>query len=116
MSEIAVCSIVISSKLAKDIGFLETELSVNSIKVQKSPSRVIGVDDIVLVATVLGGLAAAADLVEYGIKVGKAINNWRRKLRENGIEPEGKLEHPKRPALDLSKASDEEVEEWLNQK
>jgi hypothetical protein len=117
MSEVPLCSIVISSKIpTQEIESLETSLSMSSIKVQKSPSRVVGADDIVFVATVVGGLAATANLIEYGIKVAKVINNWRRELRAKGIEPKGKLEHPKRPPLDLSKATDEEIEEWLSQK
>ncbi len=114
MSEIPLCSIVISSQVPTDeIESLETSLRMNSIEVQKSPSRIIGADDIVLIATVLGGAAAAANLIDYSIKAARAINNWRRKLREKGIEPEGKLEHPDRPSLDLTTATDEEVEEWL---
>ena len=117
MSEISLCSIVISSQLPPDeIESLETSLGMNSIKVQKSPSRIAGADDIVFVATVIGGVAATANLIEYSIKVAKAINNWRRKLREKGTEPKGRLEHPKRPPLDLRTATDEEIEEWLSQK
>ncbi len=117
MSEVPLCSIVISSQVpANEIESLETSLSISSIKVQKSASRVVGADDIVFVATVIGGLAATANLIEYGIKAAKAINNWRRELRSKSIEPEGKLEHPKRPPLDISKATDEEIEEWFSQK
>ncbi|MDZ8186805.1 MAG: hypothetical protein RMX96_18390 [Nostoc sp. ChiSLP02] len=117
MSEIPLCTIVISSQLPpNEIESLETSLEMNSIKVQKSPSRIIGADDIVFVATVIGGIAATANLIEYSIKVAKAINNWRQKLREKGTEPKGTLEHPKRPPLDLSTATDEEIEEWLSQK
>jgi hypothetical protein len=117
MSEIPLVSIVISSQLPPDeIEFLETLLSLSSIKVQKSSSRILGADDIVFVATVVGGIAATANLIDYSIKVAKAINNWRQKLREKGIEPKGKLENPKRPPLDLSTATDEEIEEWLSQK
>jgi hypothetical protein len=117
MGEIPLVSIVISSQLPLDeIESLETSLSLSSIKVQKSPSRVVGVDDIVLVATVISGVAATAQLMDYGIKVAKVIINWRRKLREKGIEPQGKLEYPKRPYLDLNTATDEEIEAWLSQK
>ncbi len=114
MSEIPLCSIVISSQLPTDeIESLETSLRMSSIKVQKSPSRVVGADDIVFVATVLGGMAAAANLIEYGIKAAQAIANWRRELRSKGIEPEGRLEHPNRPPLELNEASDEEIDEWF---
>ncbi|NEP02062.1 MAG: hypothetical protein F6K58_26085 [Symploca sp. SIO2E9] len=117
MSGIPLCRIVISSPLpTSDLELLETSLQISSIEVQKSPSRFIGVDDLMVVATLLGGVAATADLIECGIKVGKAINNWRRQLREKGIEVEGRLEHPKYLPLDLSKATDEEIEAWLSQK
>lgn len=116
MSEIPICKIVVSSQLPPDeVEFLETSLELISINVQKSSIRVVGADDIVFVATVLGGMAAAANLIEYSIKVAKAINNWREELRSKGIKPEGKLEHPKRPPLDLNQASDEEIQEWFYQ-
>ncbi len=47
-SETTICSIKISSKLSDDeIESLETSLAMSSIKLQKSPSRVIGADDVV---------------------------------------------------------------------
>ena len=117
MSKIPLCTIVISSQLPPDeIEFLETSLEISLIEVQKLPSRIVGADDIVFVATVVGGVAATATLIDYSIKVAKAINNWRRRLREKGIVPKGKLEHPDRSSIDLSTATDEEVEEWLSQK
>jgi hypothetical protein len=117
MSEIPLCSIVISSKLAVDeIESLETALSLSSIKVQKSPSRVLGADDILFILAVIGGIDAATNVMDRSIKAAKTINNWRRKLKDKGIKPEGRLEHPKRPCLDLSTATDEEIEEWLSQK
>ena len=73
----------------------------------------VGADDIVFVATVMGGLAATVNLIEYSIKVTKAIKNWRQKLRSQGIEPEGRLEHPERPPLELKTVSDEELEDWF---
>ncbi len=117
MSGTPICSIRISSKLSEDeIESLETALEMSSIKLQKSPSRAIGADDLVFVATVLGGVTAAANLVEYGIKITRAIAEWRKKVRSQGREPEGRLEHPNRPPLDLSTASDEEIEKWFSQR
>lgn len=117
MSETPLCSVVISSQLpADEIESLETSLEMSSIKVQKSPSRVAGADDIVFVATVASGVAATAQLIDYGIKFARAINNWRRELRSKGIEPKGRLENPECPPLDLSKANDEEIVKWLSQK
>ena len=114
MSEIPLCSILISSQLPlDDIESLETSLSFSSIKVQKSPNRVLGVDDVVLFITVA---STTAQLIDYSIKAAKSINNWRQKLREKGIEPKGKLQHPKRPYLDLRTATDEEIEAWLSHK
>jgi hypothetical protein len=117
MRAIPICSIIISSQLpADEIESLETSLTISSINVQKPLNRVFGADDIVFVATVLGGAAAAVNLIDYGIKVAKVINKWRQELRAKGIQPQGKLEHPKRPSLDISKVTDEEIEEWLSQK
>ena len=114
MNEIPVCSIVISSQLPQDeIESLEISLRMSAIKLQKSPSRVLGVDDLLVIATVASGAAATAQLIEYGIKAAKAIANWRRELRSRGIEPEGRLEHPNRPPLELNEASDEEIDQWF---
>ncbi|GAB1544052.1 hypothetical protein NUACC21_67280 [Scytonema sp. NUACC21] len=114
MSDIPFFSIVISSELPLDeIKSLETSLSLNSIKVQKSQSRVVGVDDIIFVATVVSAVSATAQLIDYSIKAAKAINNWRRELREKGREPKGKLEHPNLPDIDLNTATDEEIEAWF---
>ena len=113
MSEIPLCTIVISSPFSpEETASLENSLRLAGTKVQKPTHRVMGADDIVLIVS---GAAAAAQLVDYGVKVAKAINNWRRKRREEGKETEAKLEHPKRPPLDLKEATDEEVEEWLSQ-
>ncbi len=113
MSQIPLCSILISSELPPDeIESLETSLSLSSLKVQKSPSRVLGVDDIVLVVTIA---SATAQLIDYSIKAAKAINNWRQKLRAKGIEPKGKLEYPKLPDIDLSTATEAEIEAWFGE-
>ena len=113
MSEIPLCSML--QVPSDEIESLETSLRMSSIKVQKSPSRIVGADDIVFIASVLGGLAATANLIEYGIKVAKSIITWRNQLRSRGIEPEGRLEHPDRLPLDLGSTTDEEIEEWLSQ-
>ena len=114
MNEIPLCRIVISSQLPSDeIESLETSLGINKVRVQKSTDRVLGVDDLLVIATVASGAAATAQLIDYGIKVAKAIANWRRELRSKGIEPEGRLEHPTRPPLELNEASDEEIDEWF---
>ena len=114
MSEIPVCTIVVSSEIsASDIASLEMALQINEIKLQKSTERIVGADDVVFIATVMGGLAATANLVEYGIKAGKAINNWRKKLKEKGQPTPVRLEHPQRQPLDLETATDEEVAQWF---
>jgi hypothetical protein len=111
MREIPLCSISISSQLSPDeIEFLETSLSLSSIKLQKSSNRALVVDDIVLVVS---GVAATAQLIDYTIKVFKAIANWRQKLREKGIEAKGKLKHPQLPDIDLSAATEAEIEAWF---
>jgi flavodoxin len=114
MSNVLLCNIVISSELSLDeIKSLETSLSLNSINLQDSRHRVLGVDDIVFVATVVSAVSATAQLIDYSIKAAKAINKWRRELRAKGREPKGKLEHPNLPNIDLSTATEEEIEAWF---
>ena len=95
-----------------EIESLSSAIKLTSAKVQKATSRAVGVDDIALVISIAVGMA---DLAERSIKVAKAINNWRQQAREKGIEPQGKLQHPQRPYVDLTTATDEEIEEWLSQ-
>ena len=113
MSEVPVCTIVMSSEVSdEDIASLEMALQTHDINLQKPSSRIVGVDDVVLIATVVQGAAGAAVLIDYGIKVGKVINNWRKTRKEKGKEIKARLEHPEKPPLDLEIATDEEVEEW----
>ncbi|GFE71924.1 hypothetical protein [Chroococcus sp. FPU101] len=117
MGEVTICRIVLSSQLPSyDVESLETALEMASIKIQKQPNRAIGVDDLVVIATVVSGGTATARLVEYGVKVARVINQWRRELREEGLHPNGRLEDSERPPLELSEATDEEIEEWLSRK
>lgn len=115
MSEIPLCSIVISSQIPVDeIESLETSLSLlSSVNVQKSSKRIVGADDILFVLAVIGGIDATSNLIS---KIVKVLKDWRRKVRDKGEEPKVRLEHPKRPFLDLNTATDEEIEEWLSQK
>lgn len=115
MSEIPLCSIAISAQVSpEDTASLENSLRMAGINVQKPTHRVMGADDLVLLATVVSGAAAVAQLADYSIKLAKAINRWRRKMREKGQEIEAKLQHPERPSLDLKESSDQEVEAWLS--
>lgn len=117
MSEVPLCSITISSQVPPDeIESLETALQMSSIRVQKSSTRVFGVDDIVLVATVLKEALEAAALIDFSLKAARVLKNWRQNLRSNGIEPEGKLEYPDCASLDFTNASDEDIDEWFSQK
>ena len=113
MNEKPLCSIVISSDMPKDeIEYLSSAIELTSAKVQENPYRAMGVDDIALVISIAVGIG---NLTEYGFKVAKAINNWRQQAREKGIEPQGKLVNPQRPYVDLTTATDKEIEEWLSQ-
>lgn len=114
MNKTPLCTILISSQVPPDeIDSLETSLRMNSIGVQKSPNRIMGADDIVFIAAVMGGLNATVSLIKEGVKVAKAIKQWRQKVHSQGINPEGRLEHPQRPPLNLSEATDEEIDEWF---
>ena len=66
MSEIPVCTIVISSQIsASEIASLEMPLELNEIKLQKSTERIVGADDIVFIATVMDGFLMTLILQKY---------------------------------------------------
>lgn len=112
MSEFPICNIVLSSALPTDeIESLTLSIQSTSAQVQKNTSRIAGADDIALVISIVLG---AIQIAEYGMKIAKAIIEWRKKARQKGIEPQGRLEHPDKPPLDLSTATDEEIKEWLS--
>jgi hypothetical protein len=112
MSEIPLCTVVLSSELPlNEVEALSTSLHLTSAKVQRTTSRAFGADDLALVITIAVGIG---QLAEYGIKIAKAISDWRRKARQQGIEPQGQLERPDHAPLDLQTATDEEIEEWLS--
>ena len=114
MNEIPLCNLIISSEVPKEeIESLAESIKLTSAQVQKNESRVVGIDDIALLITIAVGVG---QLTEYSIKIAQAINRWRRKARQQGIEPQGRLEHPNRLPLDLTTATDEEIEEWLSQR
>ena len=112
MSEVPFVSLVISSNMPDDeVESLLSSIRLTSANVQQLEKRAFIADDIIALITVAVGLGQIA---EYGIKIAKAINNWRRKAKEKGIQVEVKLERPDRSSLDLNTATDEEVEEWLS--
>lgn len=113
MNQVPLCTLRLSSQLTPDeVSSLETSLELASITIQKDQKRVMGVDDLLLVLT---GLVTAAQALEYGAKAASTINRWRKTLRSQGKDPQAKLEHPKRPSLDLMIATEEEVEKWFSQ-
>jgi hypothetical protein len=113
MKEVPLCNVAIASNItSQEIESLISAIELASAKVQKEANRVVGVDDVVTVITILVGVG---QLTEYSIRIAKAIIKWRKQAREKGIQPAGKLEHPSRPPLDLSEASDEEIEQWFRE-
>ena len=113
MREVPLCNIAITSDLAADeIESLISAIKLTSAQVQKESSRVVGVDDVIAIITILVGIG---QLTEYSVRIAKAIIKWREETREKGIEPQAKLEYPARPSLDLSKATDEEIKKWLEE-
>ncbi len=113
MKEVPLCNVAISSELAdNEIESLISAIKLTSAQVQKETSRVVGVDDAIAIITILVGIG---QLTEYSVRVAKAIIKWRKEAREKGLEPQVKLEHPSRPPLDISKATDEEIEKWLEE-
>jgi hypothetical protein len=116
MSDVPLCSIAVAEQLAAaDLEDLEMALQADSLWLQKPMKRLFGVDDtfVLLVAGVVSGAAGAAQLLDFGIKVGKAIVDWRKKMRAKDLDACCILEHPRRPSLDLRTASDEEILEWF---
>jgi hypothetical protein len=112
MSEVPFVSLVISSNMPdEEVESLLSSIRLTSAKIQQLEKRAFIADDIIALITVAVGLGQIA---EYGIKIAKAINNWRRKAKEKGIQVEVKLERPDREPLDLNTAADEEVDEWLS--
>lgn len=71
MNEFPLCTIAFSSEVADEIESLKNSLKMTGVKLQTQPSRVVGIDDIILIVS---GTAATAQLIDYGIKVSKAIN------------------------------------------
>jgi hypothetical protein len=116
MSDVPLCSIAVAEQLAAaDLEDLELALQADFCQLQQPTKRLFGVDDtfVLLVAGVVSGVAGAAQLLDFGIKVGKAIISWRKKLRAQDLDACCILEHPRRPSLDLRTASDEEILEWF---
>jgi len=111
MSKMPVCRIVLSSDLPQDeIESLSSSIELTSAQVQKTTSRALGADDLALLITITVGIG---QLAEYGIKIAQAINHWRSKARQKGLNIKGKLERQEHPTLDLGTATEEEIREWL---
>jgi hypothetical protein len=116
MNDVPLCSITVGEQLAAaDLEELEMALQMDFCKLQQPTKRLFGVDDtfVLLVAGVVSGAAGAAQLLDFGIKVGKAIIDWRKKMRTKDLDACCILEHPRRPPLDLRTASDDEILEWF---
>lgn len=113
MPQEPICRLTLSGTTAQeDIEQLKTTLRLSSLTVEQPEQRVMGLDDIALL---IGIAAGGAQLIDYGIKVSQALIQWRRNLKQKGVQIEGKLEHPQKPPIDLEAASDEDVEQWLSQ-
>ena len=97
-----------------DVPRYETELLITKLReistVQESEKRAFGIDDVILIVTLLGSLAKAGTEVS---KFVHEINEWRREVKAKGIEPKVKLQRPGNQDLDLNKATDEEVSKWF---
>ena len=111
MKEVPLCNIAIPLDLpADEIESLISVIKLTSAKVQKEPSRVVGVDDVVAIITILVG---TKELIE---PVVKAFIKWRKEAKQKGIEAQVKLERPDRSPLYLievtnpdDEATDEEI-------
>ena len=118
MKEVPLCNIALSSSAAtSELESLISAIKLTSAKVQKEPSRVVGLDDVVAIITILVGIK---ELTESSVHVANAIIKWRKEAKQKGIEAEVKLERPNRYDLYLievtnpdDEATDEEIKEWF---
>jgi hypothetical protein len=112
MSDVPLCSLVVTEPLtAEDLESLEIALGADSLRLQKPVKRLFGVDDTLIL--LVAGVVSGAQLLDFGIRAGKAIVAWRKEMREKALDACLIFEHPNRPPLDLRKASDEEILEWF---
>jgi hypothetical protein len=104
--------------VSSDVPELEREsliLSLSSVAdVQEAPSRISGPEWITFVA-IMKDVATVAGAAAALVKLGNEINTWRRNARQCAIEPKVKLQGPDQAPLELTTATDEEVEKWLSQ-
>ncbi|MDJ0746285.1 MAG: hypothetical protein QNJ32_23375 [Xenococcaceae cyanobacterium MO_167.B27] len=115
MKEVPLCNIALTSDVvANELESLISAIKLTSAKVQKEPSRVVGLDDVVAIITILVG---TKELIE---PVVKTIIKWRKEAKEKGIEAQVKLERPDRSDLSLidvnnpdDEATDGEIKEWF---
>lgn len=113
MSEKPICNIVLSSDIPDDaVESLTTSIELTRAKIQQTTSRAVGIDDVAVVITILVGIG---QLTEYGVKLAKAIIDWREQVRQKQTVIKGQLQRPDQPPLDLQSATNKDIEEWLAQ-
>ena len=118
MKEIPLCNIALSSDVAaNELESLISAIKLTSAQVQKEPSRVVGLDDVVAIITILVGIK---ELTESSVRVANAIIKWRKEAKQKGIATQVKLERPDRSHLYLieftnpdAEATDEEIKKWF---
>jgi len=112
MPQAPLCRIGVSSQVPPEVqADLIVALESASAQVQDDTRRPLGVDEIALLVIIAAGVG---QLVEQGVKVSRAINEWRSRARQKGAEVELTLTHPERPDLHVTATTtDEEIESWF---
>jgi hypothetical protein len=69
--------------------------------------------DLATVVLILTAVKVSMEIVKVTIDMADKIIAMRKKWQEEGKEVAGELRHPEKETLDLARASDKEVKEWI---
>jgi hypothetical protein len=115
MSKIPLFTISLKGISIEEKNQLISDLESSSLEVQLDTKRLFVIDDIV---EILALVSTGITLTEKAVKYSKALYDWLKKRREEGKTIEGRLEYklnPKIEPLDLENATEEEIEQWIEE-
>jgi hypothetical protein len=107
---------IFSISVSPDIPVDEREsliLALRSIvDIEQPTSRFTGLEWLTFIAFMkdLGVLAGTATAL---VKLANEIKTWRKNIQKRGVKADVKLKQPNKEELDLTNATDDEVDEWL---
>ncbi len=104
-----------SFRIASSLPAYERDLLIASIQnsaddVQIPENRAIGIDDFIIIIAAIGATAEATSQI---LDLAEKIIDWRKRLSQKGMQPEVEINRQHEKSLDLSKATDQEVENWF---